>query len=70
MTNSDAIRRSIIRLRKVGSPTFLTLGLLITLLIVVLRIEKVISWPTLSLMPANRPVTSVESLGNILQSEL
>ena len=70
MTTSGAIRGSILRLGEVVSPTSLTLDLLITLLVVMLRIEKLISCHTFSLIPTNRPVSSVESLGKVLSSEL
>ena len=70
MTTSGAFRGSIIRLGKVGSPSGLALDLPITLLVVALRMQKVMSWPTLSLTPTNRPVSSIESLGKLLASDL
>ena len=70
MTTSGSIRESIVRLGEVGSPAILTLDLLMTLLVVLLRIEKVMPWTTFLLMPANRHVSSVESLGKTISSEL
>ena len=70
MTTSDVVRGSIVRLGEVGSPAVLTLDLLMTALVVALRMEKVTSWPKFSLMPSNRPISSVESLGKLLPSEL
>ena len=66
MTTSGVVRGSIIRLGEVGSPSGLTLDLLITLLVVVLRIEKFMLWPRFSLKTTNRPVHYVETLGKLL----
>ena len=68
--NSGAVRGSILRLGQLISPTSLTLDLLITLFVEMLRIEKIISCPAFSLMPTTHPVYSVESLGKSLPSEL
>ena len=70
LTTPGAVRELIPMLGEVGLPTGLTLDLLITLLVVMLRIKKFISCPTFLLMPTNRPVSSVESLGKVLSSEL
>ena len=55
---------------EVGSPSDLSLDLLMTLLVAVLRIEKFIPLPKFSLMPTDRPVSSAASLGKLLSSKL
>ena len=58
------------KVRGVGSSSGLTLNLLTTLLVAVLRIEMVTSWPTFSLVPTNLHVASVDLIGKLLSSEL
>ena len=70
MMTSGVVRRSVLMLGDIGLPAILTLDLLMHLLVVVLRIEKVTSYLTFLMMPTNRPVSSVDSLGKLLSSEL
>ena len=70
MNTLGAVKGSILRLGKVESSADLTLNMLIALLVAVLKIEKFMSWPTFSLIPTNRPDSSVDVLGKLLSSEL
>ena len=66
MTTSGVFRDPILMLAEVMPHAALALDLIITLLVVVLRIENVMSYPTFSLMPTNRPIYFVELLGKML----
>ena len=70
MKTPCVVRGPILRLGEVGLPSSRTLDLLMTLLVVLLRIEKAMACPTFSLMPTNQPVSSVDLLGKLLSSEL